>query len=365
MTKSDSARPMAHGLCLVVASLFACSRPEPSGSNVGRFRPKNAPNQIAVPTAQRATLHESDPPVSNPSSVVPAPEAMPSTPTEGGPRASVDATLARARRGGKSSIDYVVPDAAALAEYFGYVERLLKVSQTGSSTLEHVLDGFQLDVLDTNHLALVEQPERRRGAAAVVVRTGEAAAVAVEVPHSFFDESTLPIGLVLFETIRARVLLVNTVHRYRSLAGKEPSEAAAAEDTAPAASSDVAHAERSFFLSAHVAFVQTFPNGITIQLHGFRDDQATGIDAILSAANTSASVMPMAERLRQSLGLKIALYPKDVRKLGGTKNVQAQQSRRRQHPFVHIEMSKKLRQRLVEDRSLLDRFAACIAAELS
>jgi hypothetical protein len=364
MTKSASARPFARGICLVVATLFACSRPEPSGSNVGRLRSKTAPNQTAAPAAQRNSLHESDSPVTNPSSVVPDPSAIPSPPTEDGPQASIVATLARARRGGKSSIDYVVPDATALTEYLGYVGQLLEVARAGSSAQGLVLDGFQLDTLPQNQLALVEQPERRRGAAALVVRTGEAAAVAVEVPHSFFDESTLPIGLVLFDAIRARVLLVNTVHRYRSLAGKEPPEAAAGEDAPSTASSDVAHAERSFFLSAHIAFVQTFPKGITIQLHGFRDDQATGIDAILSAANTSASVQPMASRLRQALGLKIALYPKDVRKLGGTQNVQAQQSMRHQHPFVHIEMSKSLRQRLVGDKSLLDRFAACIAAEL-
>jgi hypothetical protein len=363
MTRTARAPLFVCETTLIVASLFACTRPEPSESNVGRLRPNAAPNQTVGSTAQRVIPHESEPPVINPPEVDPNPSTIPSSSAESAADVDIATAIADARRGGRSDVDYVVPESSILAAYRGYLGRLFLAPGPSEFTPQGAPNGFRVDALGSNCVALLEQPNRRHGAAAVVVRTGEARPMAVEVPHSFFDESTLPIGLALFEVAHARALLVNTVHRYRSLAGKEPDDAAAGDDAATTANSDVAHAERSFFLSAHEAFVYAFPKGIAVQIHGFRDNKADGIDAILSAANTRATLEPMAARLREHLGLKVALYPRDTHQLGGTKNAQAQLSRRSHQPLVHLELSQTLRQRLVRDKSLMHRFAAAIASE--
>lgn len=358
MTKICAAHLLLRGLGLALAGLFACSRPEPSKSNVGRLGESTVLPPVDSISTQRTTPHESERTVAN------QPPALPSASSAGGPAADLANLLARTRKGGKTSVDYVVPEAATLAAYQGYVKTLLDPAKTDNATFAQPPDGFQLERPAPNLVALVEQPSRRRGAAAVVVRTGAATAVAVEVPHSFFDEGTLPIGLALFETIGARLLLVNTVHRYRSLAGQKPEDSAIGDDTSAASESDVAHAQRSFFLAAHEAFTQACPKGVALQVHGFRDDKSVGFEAILSAATTTAKLEPMVTHLGQALGIKVALYPRDTRQLGGTKNAQALLSRRRQQAFIHLELSQSLRQRLVHDEASLERFAASIAKEV-
>ncbi len=363
MTRTASAPLIACETTLVIVGLFACTRPEPSESNVGRLRPIAITSQTAGLAAQRATADESNPPLTDPPIVVHPHSVAPSAPAQGDADANIVTVLARARRGGKSDVEYEVPEANELSAYRSYVGRLLIAPEPSSASPGGLPNGFRLDVLGSDYVVLLEQPNLRRGAAAVVIRTGEARPLAVEVPHSFFDESTLPIGLAIYDVAHARALIVNTVHRYRSLGPKESHAAPASDDASTTADSDVAHAERSFFLSAHEAFVHAFPKGIVLQIHGFRDNKADGIDAILSAANTRAVIEPIARRLRETLGLKVALYPEDIRQLGGTKNAQAQLSRRRQQPFVHLELSQSLRQRLAQDKALLERFAAAIAAE--
>ncbi|KYF70946.1 hypothetical protein [Sorangium cellulosum] len=282
--------------------------------------------------------------------------------------------------------------------------------------------GFALRAVPGRDLwVLSEEPKekkRRRGAAAVVLRTGAAAPLIVEAPHTFFDRGTLPVALAVFDAQRARALVVNTSHRYggRPKPGDAAGDDEGAEEgaggggegaddggadgettgggaratggrghgggggdlgagggargerraarerlVASLAFADVAHAERSFFLSAHRALLQSFPGMPAVQLHGFQDSSAAAA-AIASAVGPGADLERLLAPLRAVVSDgKVLAYPADIDKLGGATNVQARWSRQMGAPFYHVEMSRTLRDKLIEDAELRRRFAAAFA----
>ncbi|MGK3987975.1 hypothetical protein WME99_33340 [Sorangium sp. So ce136] len=125
---------------------------------------------------------------------------------------------------------------------------------------------------------------------------------------------------------------------------------------------DVAHAERSFFLSAHRALLQSFPGAPTVQLHGFQDSSAADAAAIASAVGAGADLERLLAPLRAVVSDgKVLAYPAEISKLGGATNVQARWSRQLGAPFYHVELSRALRDKLIEDADLRRRFAAAFA----
>ncbi|WP_438003192.1 hypothetical protein WME89_30320 [Sorangium sp. So ce321] len=125
---------------------------------------------------------------------------------------------------------------------------------------------------------------------------------------------------------------------------------------------DVAHAERSFFLSAHRALLQSFPGITTVQLHGFQDSSAADAAAIASAVGAGADLERLLAPLRAVVSDgKVLAYPAEISKLGGATNVQARWSRQLGAPFYHVELSRALRDKLIDDADLRRRFAAAFA----
>jgi hypothetical protein len=369
MNKTRLSGRIPLGCVLITCGQLACSRLEPSKPQVGPLPPR--PGSV-----ESAALPARPVPVQHLPAGVGSDRAVPAALASVGEGSSpeLDSTsehrpipivtaLARARKGGKSEIAYVVPGAEELTKYQDFLERLLREPALGNPSATPLPRGFRLETLEADCQALLEEPTFRRGAAAVVFRRGEARALAVEVPHSFFDESTLAIGHALFDAAHARMLIVNTVHRYRAIGGNPPDGSSTSDEDDNASASDVAHATQSYFLSAHAAFLRDFPEGIAIQVHGFGDASAEGIDAVLSAARTTTTLEPLATRLREDLGLHVAVYPKDIRRLGGTKNAQAKRSRQQNHRFIHLELSQTLRARLLRDQRLLGEFASIVVRE--
>ncbi|MCC6555331.1 MAG: hypothetical protein IT372_20410, partial [Polyangiaceae bacterium] len=126
--------------------------------------------------------------------------------------------------------------------------------------------------------------------------------------------------------------------------------------------SDVAHAERSFFLSAHRALLEAFPRARTVQLHGFQDGSAPGIALIVSGVGEGADLEGLLASLRAALpDVEVRGYPDEIHKLGGESNVQGRWSVRAGAPFYPVEASRTLRDKLVDDASLRRRFAAALA----
>jgi hypothetical protein len=257
---------------------------------------------------------------------------------------------------------YRVGSAEELERYRGWVDAQLRLATRGTRSEVTAPTGFRLLELDSAVSLLAEEQDQRRGAGVLALRRGAAQPWVIEVPHSFFDEGTLEIGLNAFAWSQARALLVNTVHRYRSRSSDVPEGADSDEDGDGdgAAVSDVAHAEASFFLTTHAACVDALGEVGVVQLHGFSDASAPSADLVLSAAGSNADPTPVERALERDLGIRVAVYPTEIKKLGGTKNQQVRYSIAAQRPFLHVEMSRSLRKRLNNNPDQLRRFVAAL-----
>lgn len=284
------------------------------------------------------------------------------------PDAMLKSRLDELRRGGRET-PYAEPTDGELDAYQSFVAAAL-VAARADGAPPVPPKGFAIEAMTatTGPLWIIaEQATRRRGAGAIVLRRGSARDVGIEAPHTFFDVGTLPIALAAFEQTRARFLLVNTVHRYATRLQQRAGSADGADgesddDAAHAVASDVAHAPRSFFLSAH----DTLAIGGAVQFHGFRDALVEGAEVVLSAAGTSAPVAAAARAARDVLGAAaVRVYPSDVNMLGGTTNVQSRSSLARGRAFLHVEMSRTVRDRFLADPPLLARFIDAVVAPLS
>jgi hypothetical protein len=285
--------------------------------------------------------------------VAPALAVQPAPPSEAAPLLA--ARLEVLRKGGRRDVSYRPPMPDEERAYSAWVQAVARAAIAGETPAVTPPPGFALERIVDVWL-LSETPDMRRGAGAIALRIGRAAPVLVQAPHTFFDMGTLPVALDAFDGGRCRALLINTVHRYAS--GRGEAGGTDGDEDANDAVSDVAHAPASFFLAGHRALLAAEAGAWTVQLHGFADDRAPGVDVILSASVTTAPLGPVAARARAVLGDSVRLYPDEIRVLGALKNVEASASRAAGAPFLHVEMSRALRDRLGSDEALRRRAAS-------
>jgi len=298
--------------------------------------------------------------------------------------------LSRARLGGRKTVQYKPPTSAEELAHATWVREAMAAAIAGKQPPTAAPAGFKL--VDMHGIwVLRELRNQRRGAGALVLRVGAARPVLVEAPHTFFDKGTLPIAIAVFEAQQARALMINTAHRnlarwMASGAAKASGEPASTDkeaelddddggvdeeedegggddesDANNPSPSDVAHAQSSFFLTAHRAMLGALPNAVTVQIHGFQDDKVPGAGAVLSAACSSGDVAGLAARLRHALGdHQVKIYPSEVQQLGGTQNVEAKASCGARAPFFHVELSRTVRDKLAADAQVRARFARAL-----
>lgn len=258
---------------------------------------------------------------------------------------------------------YLKPTAEEADSYRGWVGHLSTSALEARLPSEPAPAGFAGRLLDLGRIwLLAETTGKNRGAGAVALRVSAQVPMVVEVPHSFFDEGTLPLGITIFEELAARALLVNTIHRGGPGSDEERIERARGGES----ESDVAHQPQSFFHQAHLELGRIWPGAHFVQLHGFRDEKVPTAKIIISAAGTSAVIAPLAKALNDAFGVGTArLYPEEVDQLGGTQNAQAQANRDESRPFIHIEIAASLRTQMVRQKSLQERFARAVSKGLS
>jgi len=209
---------------------------------------------------------------------------------------------------------------------------------------------------------VVEQDAARRGRGAYVIAIGAATELLVEIPHSFSDLDTLPLGRELRDASRARALAISTLHR-RGMAGYGDSDSR----IPPKGHADVAHDADSTFQAFTAAWLATHPQDLVVQLHGFADRRVDA-DVVVTTgdkAPTAAWARTIRDALRRLLpGRTVAAYPDDVDDLGATTNAQGRAIRGANGRFLHIEMSGSLRESLRRRASDRDRFIAGLAKAL-
>jgi hypothetical protein len=147
----------------------------------------------------------------------------------------------------------------------------------------------------------------------------------IEVPHPNSDLRTEEIGLALYQAVPGSILLVAGTHR-----------------RAANAAGDVAHRTDSMF---HAVASDLAGRGLPqVQLHGFHDDNLPDTDVVVSpgAGDAGASVRRVAEQLDEDFQV-CRSWRQDCGRLEGTINEQGRDAARQGTPFVHVEISRSVR----------------------
>ena len=192
-----------------------------------------------------------------------------------------------------------------------------------------------------------------RRAWGLIVLDPNGSRLSVQAPHPRWDQASEQVAVELFRRSRAGALLVAGAHRF---AVPTPSGAR----WAPA---DVAHQPGSAFHVAHVALRE---RGLTtvVQPHGFDGDAHEG-DAQAVVSSGTRAVAPVARRVHERLleiGIASCLFGEGrCGELGGTQNVQGQDTRAAGGQFVHLELVRALR----TDASARERVVGAVAAGLT
>lgn len=257
--------------------------------------------------------------------------------------------LAEAIRGGH----YVAAGGDELAR----AERLFDRLAAGSppDALRAEMRELRLVIEDDGPLVIVrEREDARRGRGFYVFRHGARPDV-LHVPHGFKDEMTRDIGLALFAEGDFAAAAWNTVPRRYERDGVQ-------------VDADVAHLPGTWFNAFVRATARAWPQGRSLQIHGFDPDKrrsGAGADAALILADGTAvpddALRRQRDCLASRLGRDVALYPDDVRELGGTTNVQGRTLRGLGYGgFVHVEISRGLRATLRDDAGARTNFLTCL-----
>ena len=255
-----------------------------------------------------------------------------------------------ARRGGSDADRYVVPDDAERGTLESSITKLAGGAAAGGGAsaradVDKALAGIGFEVVDivsmpslAGSVIVRELDSRRRGGGAYVIRIGSTSKLAVQTPHTFFDEGTLPLGCELFARTQARVLFVETAHRYKAAEATEDGEHPA----------DVAHQSNSLYQAATAGLLDA---GVTtvVQLHGFSLRKPNELVVVSNGAKVAGDAL--VDRARDALApvLKngaVARFPADTLDFGATTNVQGALVRGKGARFLHVELESRLRKDL-------------------
>ncbi|MFP4597152.1 MAG: hypothetical protein ACLFVJ_02810 [Persicimonas sp.] len=201
-------------------------------------------------------------------------------------------------------------------------------------------------------IVLTEGGSDWRGTGTYVFRTGEVGEeLIVQAPHSYHDYHTGSIAERMFHDAKIRGFFFNTCHRYRPFPEHSESEGA---DPA-----DLAHATDSYFHLFSVEYLSRIPEGRMVQVHGFERETLAKNKIGVVLSNGTEEPSAWSRQVRDALGgeldgVEIALYPEDTRYYGATSNAQARWVHSYgRGQFLHVELSRALRDRLDADDELL------------
>jgi hypothetical protein len=269
-----------------------------------------------------------------------------------------------ATRGG-----YVPANPADVERAQAVFERLLQGERMPETDAELTSMGFQrrsLTLAESQLTVIIEDPDHRTGKGFFVLADALSAPsdrplVMLQAPHRFHDHFTGTIAARLFaDGLGAGAFQAaawNTVPRFAQQDGRRMD-------------ADLAHIPSTYFNAFTRAFATVHPDSRVVQLHGYdvmrrRPGPARESVAIVSAGvpepthHATSVARCLADRLSPEL---VLLYPNDTRELGATTNQNAAALRETGHDgFVHLELSRSLRLRLLQDPTLRTQVIPCLA----
>lgn len=187
---------------------------------------------------------------------------------------------------------------------------------------------------------LLADPGDERAWGWYLVDRSARAELVVEVPHPNSDLRTEEIGLALYRAVPGSILMVAGTHRR------------AGDDAG-----DVAHRTDSMF---HAVARDLAGRGLPqIQLHGFHDDNLPDTDVVISpgAGDAGGLVRRVADRIDDADFRVCRSWRRDCGRLEGRTNEQGRDAARQGTPFVHVEISRSVR----DDRDAWTRLVRALA----
>jgi len=243
-----------------------------------------------------------------------------------------------------------------------YYERVLSPNQTAleASFLSLFRDGSNGGLNEFYQLQSIQWQEQdvilaaskpQFGWGAIGYRHSHNNAIFLQAPHRYFDLHTAAIAETGWQANLTQVYMSNSIHRR------------AGQEQKPKVNSDISNARRSALLAASEAWIAENPEGAIVQLHGYAKSKRSteaGRSADIILSHGTKEQFPRETRLHsiQSclamlLGVNVLRYPNEVGELGGTQNnvAQALAEWGKSEQFVHVEMSREVRDLLVSDQS--------------
>jgi len=171
----------------------------------------------------------------------------------------------------------------------------------------------------------------------------------ISIPHRFFDTYTYDIGKRLFAS-HCQLLVSNTHHRYSKSLDKQ--------------SMDYSKRHYNLHNASILAYQSLNKSAKVIQIHGFNQKKRkTSIsrqaDFIVSQGRKGNFVKQKLTTCFNKISKHSLFYPEMVRELGGTKNI-LHTLELVPHSFIHIEISKPMRKRLINEQHTMSQFSECI-----
>lgn len=219
--------------------------------------------------------------------------------------------------------------------------------------------GFELGRARTGAetLAIIRETADRKEGKGVYAIRAQGRPTLLQAPHRYKDLRTGTIVAHLMEDHGFGAAQWNTVPRW-------------CEEEGVQIDADLAHIATSHFNAFALAFAGAHPEGRVVQFHGFERTKRTTEAGRAASAIVSAGVETASETARAvatCLAARLSsetvlLYPDEVRELGGTTNENGKALRAVGFErFVHIELSRELRQRLVDEPETRALLAACLS----
>lgn len=201
-----------------------------------------------------------------------------------------------------------------------------------------------------------------RGAGGYIFRKGPVEhELVMQAPHSYYEPGTNPIARTILQEHSVRGFFFNTLHRYYLLPGS------ACTGVHPA---DVTHVTNSFFHQLTTEYLHVEPNGTVVQLHGFSNPEleVLGVGTVVSDGTSTPGdrILDLDATLGSTFaGSDVALFPNETPLYGATMNIQGRWMRDEDKGrFVHIEMSRAVRDVLATDADAQSELAAALVTPL-
>lgn len=254
---------------------------------------------------------------------------------------------------------FAMPTHKELAEAQLLFELLLAGKKDTKAFCE-LLESLHMEMVPVQHegirlTVIRENPDRKRGRGLYVYNADAADSACLMAPHSFTDVLTGRIALKLVGMGGFTLTAFNTMKRYGA-------------DGDIKLDQDMAHLTGTYFTALSHAIAKLTDSPRVIQLHGYGQEFRStpeGREADIVVSSGQRLLLAAAKQVSDCLSADNSYitrtYPDEVGELGGTTNVTGRIMRKAgQKGFIHVELSRPVRNRLNRELETLQRFNRCL-----